>query len=658
MISIFRDFTKSWVFTLLMGLLILSFAVFGLHDVFSSSGGNNVVTAGRRVVSDAEFKERVEQMKAQYASEHGGESPSNEDFVKSGEHKQVLNQLANQLAFAAWLEKERIQPSAKLLVEQITKERAFQNSVTGRFDKTTYKAALARNGQTETAFERDVLDQIASVQFARAAFAGLRAPRVFAATQAAFELQTRDLSYVVVSPNSIVLPGKPTDADITKFYDENREQLTVPELRQASLILFNSAAVGNAQVDEETLKKAYEAQIGTLKTPELRTFVEVTAPDMNAANAISAAIKSGQTPEAAAKAHNGKVLTFTAQAKGAVPDAKVGDAAFAMAAGDVSGAIQGDLAAAVVKMGDIKAGTTPSYESARPRLLEQAQKDKALDKLNQVTHAFADAMAAGEDFDATAKKLGLQIRELPTLTAQGQAIDPKTGQPYMDANTRRPVDYSAYPGFSNVLKNIYNLQPGGASDVESLGEEQYFAVKLNTVKPSGPVPLDDMMKARLAMVWQQQKVAAAVSEKADDVAARLRKGESLEKISAEVKSPVQKGPGVTRQAAVQKLGQGAGSRIFTAKPGDAFQAQVDQVAFIVGKVDAIHQGSPEEANQLAANVGPQLANTFKQDIGVTAPAAARETIKTKIYPGTAERALGVTPTETDAKAKDSGKKKS
>lgn len=658
MISIFRDFTKSWAFKILMGVLVASFAVFGLHDVFSSAGGNNVVTAGRRVVSDGEFKQKFEQVKEQYASEHNGEALSNEDFVKSGQYVQMLNQLADQLALAAWFERQGIQPSAKLLVEQVTKEPAFQNTVTGRFDKTTYKAVLQRNGQTENTFERHVLDQIATVQYAQAAFAGIRPPRVFAATQAAFELQTRDLSYLVVSPQSVVLPGKPTDADVTKFYNDNRDRLTIPELRKASLVLFNTASVGSAQVDEETLKKAYQQQLDTLKTPELRTFVEVTAPDMNAAGAIAAALKAGQTPEAAAKAHNGKVLPFNAQPKGAVPDAKVGDAAFAMAAGDVSAPIQGDLAVAVVKMGEIKPGATPSYESVRAKLAEQAQKDKALDKLNQVTHAFADAMAAGEDFNATAQKLGLKIVDLPTFTAQGQAVDPKTGQPYMDARTGRPVDYSTYPGFTAVLRDIFQLQPGSASDVETLGEGQYFAVRLNAVQPAGPVPLDDALRARLAVAWQQQKVAALVEDKANEVVARLRKGEALEKVAADIKSPVQKTPGVTRQAAVQKVGPGVGGRIFAVKPGEPFQAQIAEVAFVVGKIDAVHQGSPEAANQLAASLGPQLANSFKQDIGATAPAAARSAIKTAIFPTTAARALDVAPPEGEAKTKDSGKKKS
>jgi peptidyl-prolyl cis-trans isomerase D len=656
MISIFRDFTKSWIFTLLMALLILSFAVFGLRDVFSPVGGNNVITAGRRVMTDDEFKDWFSKFREQYPNQHNGETISAEDFVARGWYIEALNEQANQLALTAWFESQHIQPSTKLLVEQIAKYPNFQNTATGVFDKMVYKQALARAGYTETRFERDTVDQIAAAQYSQAAFAGVHTPRVFAATQAAFALQTRDISYVVVTPNSVPAPGKPTDADIQKFYQDNIDRLTIPELRQASLIVFNTSSFSNdAKVDDATLQKAYQRELETLKTPETRSFVEIIAPDMNAAAAISAAVKAGQMPDAAAKAHGGKVLPFTAVAKANVPDQKIADAVFSLGSGEVSAPIQGDLGIAVVKIGEIKAGETPSFESQRAKLIEQVTKDKALDKLNQVTHAFADAMAAGENFDATASKLGLKIIQLPAFTAQGQAVDAKTGQPMVNPKTGQPVNYAAYPGFAAVLKDIFNLQPGTASDVESLGEGQYFAVKLNTVKASGPVPLDDALRARLAGAWQAQKVSLAVEAKADDIMARLKQGESFEKIAAEVKSPLDKKPGVNRQVAMQNFG-GAGARMFAVKAGETFQAQVNEVAFVVGRIDAIHQGTPEAANQLAPSIAPQLTNSFKQDIATITPKAARQAVKTKTYPDTALRALGVTPPDT--KGAKSGKKKS
>jgi peptidyl-prolyl cis-trans isomerase D len=67
MISLLRDFTKSWIFTALMGLLIASFAVFGLRDVFGSAAGNDVIVAGDRHVTADEFKQQFDNYKTQQA---------------------------------------------------------------------------------------------------------------------------------------------------------------------------------------------------------------------------------------------------------------------------------------------------------------------------------------------------------------------------------------------------------------------------------------------------------------------------------------------------------------------------------------------------------------------------------------------------------------
>ena len=70
MISLFRDFTKSWIFTALMALLIASFAVFGLRDVFGSAGLNSVVTAGDRKVTSQQFKTQFDNYKTQQAQRY------------------------------------------------------------------------------------------------------------------------------------------------------------------------------------------------------------------------------------------------------------------------------------------------------------------------------------------------------------------------------------------------------------------------------------------------------------------------------------------------------------------------------------------------------------------------------------------------------------
>lgn len=632
MITLFREFTKSWIFKGLMVLLVASFAVFGLRDVFSKVGGDNVVTAGSRKVTSREFKDDFERYKQNYTQQNQGQSITPEQFVESGDHVQMLNELADQTAFAAWLDSLGVKPSAKMIVAEIAKIPAFFNSVTGRFDKDTYREMLARNQMTEKQLEDSIADEIASQQYLTASVAGFKAPRIYAASQAAMTLQNRDASIFVVNEKNIAMPAPPTDADITAFYNSRLQQLQLPELRQASLVRFDPASyVKSITIDEAEVRKLYDARLKTLATPETRSFVQVTTQSAADASAISSALKSGQTPEDAAKAHKGQVITYDQKPQTAVPDAKIAAAAFGLKTGEVSGAIQGELGYAVIRMGDIKTGATPSYESVHAELAQEYVKEQAANRVNKDSNAFSDAIRAGKDFEATAKELGLTVLKLEPMTAQGQTNNPQAN----------------YSKFTPLVKAIYDLpSAGSASDVEELGDGQYFAVRLDAVKPAGAPPLAQI-KGELAQYWMAEKVAGLVQAKADEALARLKKGEAFTAVAASLNAPIKPLNGLNR-AMVQQSGlpQALAGRIFGGEANENFTVPLNQVNIAVGHIDAIHQADAQQANAMSTAIRGQMTQSIQRDIALTTRSGARTAVKTQIYPNTAVVALGVTPPDT------------
>jgi peptidyl-prolyl cis-trans isomerase D len=636
MISILRAFTKSWIFQGILVLLIASFAIYGLRDVFGSHPTNAVITAGSRTFSDQDFKRDFENYKRSYTEQNQGQTFSPDDFVAAGQHLAMVDQLADQVGLSAWLDQIGVTPSKQLIGQQVAKGQAFINPVTGRVDKETYVKVLAENGMDPATFERDLSDQIATAQYGDAALAGLKAPRIAAAVEAAFATQTRDASYFVLSPDTVAKPGTPSDADLQAFYKAHTKDLTIPELRTAVMVKFNPADIApTIPADEDALKKAYEAQKSTLGTPEQRTFVEVTAPNAGAANAISAALKAGKSPDAAAAANGGKVIAYQAKAQADVPDAKIAAAAFALKAGDVSGPVSGDLGMGVVKVTDVKPGSAPTFEAARAKLLADYQQAKAADKINQIVNDFQKAHDSGEPFDTTVQKMGLKVVPLQPMTAQGRTANPQ-------------VDYSRFP---KVVQDVYSLQVGQSSDVEEFGNGQYFAVKLVSDKPAGPPPFDQM-KPQLAQFWTMDKEATAIGAAADQAMARLNAGEKLEKVAADLHVTVQTATGVDRGDSAKKLNnQMLTGHIFMAKPGETFQAAADRLHIAVGRLDAIHQTTPAAAAAAAAAIRPQFTNSMAEDLGTVTRKAARAAMKTKTYPDVAVRAIGVTPADQSSSSK-------
>jgi peptidyl-prolyl cis-trans isomerase D len=645
MISLLRDFTKSWIFTALMGLLIASFAVFGLRDVFGSAAGNDVIVAGDRHVTADEFKQQFDNYKTQQAQQNNGQTISNDDFVNSGAYLQMLDAIAGQTAFSAWLDKLGVKATPNMIAKQLANYQAFFNPVTGRFDKDTYRSVLAQHQLNQIEFEKSIADDLAVQQYSQAALNGVKAPRILAALEAANELQSRDARIFTLSPNNVAHPAPPSDAQLQAYYNDRKAQLQLPELRTASIIRFSAADYEKSiQVSDTDLKALYDKELPTLKTPETRSFTEISAPDAAAANAIAADLKAGKAPADTARAHKGNVITYADKAQSDIPDAKIAAAAFALKQGETSGAVQGDLGYAVLRIDSVKGGDTPSFEQARAKLADDYRKNKAADTVNDLVHKFQDAHDAGDDFAATAAKLGLKINTLPPMTSEGKTANPQ-------------VDYSQYP---DVVKAIFDLGAvGSTSDVQRLSDGEYFALKLDADKPAGPPPLAEI-KPQLTQYYMTEKMAEAVQAKADEAKARLDKGEDFAKVAADYKSPVQNLTSLDRVKARQSnIPASLANSIFSGQTGDRFEAVGDKsgMVYVVGRIDAIHQADVTAANTMAASARPQMGQLLGRDIASITETAARNLVKTRTYPAAAAKALGVTPpapqkTDSTKKARD------
>jgi peptidyl-prolyl cis-trans isomerase D len=128
MLAAIRAFAKSWIAAVLIGLLIVSFAVFGIRDVFRGHVSNAVITAGSRTVTANDFRREFDMFRKR-AEQQMGQPVTAEVAAENGLDRQVLQGLATRESFAELLHRMGIRPSDKLIVEQIAKIPAFFNPV-------------------------------------------------------------------------------------------------------------------------------------------------------------------------------------------------------------------------------------------------------------------------------------------------------------------------------------------------------------------------------------------------------------------------------------------------------------------------------------------------------------------------------------------------
>ena len=449
MLSNIRAFAKSPSAAVLIGLLVVSFAVFGITDVFKGRvAGDAVITAGSRNLSPADFKREFDGYKSR-VEQQVGQPITVEAAAANGLDRRVLEGLAGREAFAELVRKIGIVPSDKFIVQEINKIPAFFDQVSGRFDRKAYEQRLGENGLTPAKFESIMRDEIAQQHVGTGLVAGLRVPRAYTALGAIYAMESRDIAYFPVEPSSVPQPPAPTDAQLTAFMKENAAQLTRPEFRVLTVVRFSPQLVSSAiTIDEAELKKRFDFRKDTLSTPETRTVLQIPAKDPATAQQIGQRLTKGETPAAIAKSLGVEVLTYDNKPKTAIPDRKIADAAFRMLPGQMA-PVPGDLGLAVVKVVSATPGRAVTLDEVRPVLEAEIRKDAAAEKVYALTQAYDDAHQGGSSLPDAAQKAGVPSVTIGPLAKTGRDLQ---GQPVQGLTQK-------------LVETAFNLPAGGESEV-------------------------------------------------------------------------------------------------------------------------------------------------------------------------------------------------
>lgn len=634
MLANIRSFAKSGFATVLIGLLIVSFGVWGVRDVFNGQVTNQVIVAGKRTLGPQDFKAEFDQAR-KGLEQQVGQPVSQELAVENKFDVRLLDELATREAFAALLQKIGVHPSDKLISDQIEKIPAFFDRVSGRFDKTLYAQTLGQNNLTVPRFEANIRDEIAQQQVVSALVNGLRVPRAYSALGAIYGTENRDIGYFAIDPRAVPAVAAPTDAQLTKFMNENAAALMKPEYRVLTVVRFSPAIMGaGLPVTEADIQKQFDFRKDTLNKPELRSLVQIPGKDAKTAQAIAGRLAKGENASVIAKSVGVEAIAYADKPRTAIADPKVGAAAFGMAAGAVQ-VVQGDLGPAVVKVDKITPGHVATIAEVRPMLEAEARKTVAAEKVEELSQKYDDAHAGGASLTESAQKAGV-----PTLT-----VGP-VSQQGGDPQGQRAANVSP-----KLVQIAFGLPQGGESEIEDEGNGEYFAVRVEKIIPKALPPLDEV-RSRLTQVWMARETAKRLQTKADELVARLKKGESLEAVAASVGASVSHAAGLDRQNAGQnkELSQEALGKGFGAKTGETFTAEnAKAFGLIVGKLEAIRAPVPVQIARITEDSRPQMTMAIFREIGVDARKAARNTIKPKIYPNVARAALGLEPIDPKAK---------
>ena len=626
MISGFRAFAKSKWAIALFALLILSFAIVGgtQTDIFGNLGPRNVIDAGDRSLTPAQFRADIDRIRSN-AQEQQGRPVTLEDLVAENVHIQFLESQTRRLGFLNWARQAGIRIDESLVLDRIREIPDFFDPITGRFDEDTYQRLLAAQNITPVQLEDEFRDTAVSEHFAAAVAAGLRAPRVYGALLAARAFETRDGRWFAVTQAMAGATPPPTDAQLQAFLSENAAQLRRPEFRGVSVIVFSDPPnAPRPAIAEEQIVERFNFRREALSTPERRSFVTLTVADRAAAERIAAALRAGQSPQAVAEANDIEAVPYVDQPRGAVADPAIGAAVFGLQANQVSAPIQGRVGFTIARLTAITPGQEATLDSVRDAVVQELQLEAARARVFERVEAYEKARAEGKTLDQAVREVGARVVQLPPFTREGRLPD---GQPL-----------NAPP---QILENAYALAQGAESEVVDAGQGQYFVVRVDRVQPAA-LPALAEIREPLAQRWTQRENARRLSALADRLAARVRGGEDIAAVAASAGATLQTRSGVQQNAEAQAdVGDGVLQGLFGQGRGQVFTGPASETSFVVGRVDAIRPANAATSAPLADQIRPRIANEFVSAIGEVLVGAAAVRSKAENDPALALQTLGI-----------------
>ncbi len=610
MLQSFRNASKTWLVKLLLGLLVVSFGVWGINDWVRGGGVQNLATVGDQTVSGSQYSRELSRTLENLAQQSGSRL-SAEEAKALGVNKQVRDSLITTAAIDSLGSKLGITYGAEQIVRETQTNPAFLDAQ-GKFDAAVFRSRLASAGLNEDSF-------VASERTGRTR-AALRSaaelpvvPKTLSEAQSLFINEQRTAHFFTVTADEKDVPP-PNDSDLKKFFDEHATRYIDPEFRSVVILKVEPQDVASKiTISQQEIEDGYKKFMLEYFQPEKRSLLQLSFPDEAAALKAKQRLDAGEdlmkiATELGAKESD---VTLANKTKDDFFDEAIANAAFSLPVNTVSAPVKGGLATVLLKVTSMVPAKQPALDELKPQLTARLQLEKAREELQSVYDAVEDARAGQTKFEDIATKAGLPITTIPALSQTG---NDRTGKPVV------------IPGGQDMLKAIFGSDVGVENDAITL-PEGYIWYDVREVIPSAPMKFDNV-KQLVTTDWKATRLRTAAEDKAKALVDRLKQGETLEAVAASLNATIKETKPMKRNEAQEDFDSASVSAMF-AQPeaGFTYALQGDGKSATLIVVSKILPPAAEVANQQQTD---QLQTTINQDMSLSYLDSVKATTKISI----------------------------
>jgi len=526
MLQSMRDNLKGSVAFILVGLLIVPLALFGVDQFFTGGSSTGAIASvNDRDISDIDLQRAIYRQRQQLLSQYGDQLPA--DFISDERLRApVLEGLIQQTALIQAAIEGGMTISNTGLDKVIVELPQFQQD--GTFDRDLFIQGVRRLGYTPTTYRTALREDLISNQLRSSLIgSGFTTERELT-TAVGLSRQTRNFTWVTLPLGDLQESVVLSDDEVNTYYEDNKATfLTEEQVAIEYIELQASDIAATITVTEEQLRTQYEQQMAAFNANTEREAAHILIENgdnaqqklaelqekLAAGVAFDELVKT-YSDDPASKDNNG-YLGFTT---GDVFPVEFEDALALLEEGQVSAPVDTDAGTHIIKLVSIQQQEPPTFEQERVSI-EQTL------KLAQAQEIFVEQLEALKDLAYNAESLDTVGEQLDLPVKRSELFSRTTGAAVV-ADARL-----VSAAFSDQV-----LIEGHTSQIIELTNDRVAVVNKIDHKPVRTLSLDEkrddivttlkLEKAKAQLVEQADSLKQAIDE-GGDIAA-LAKQQSLQ----------------------------------------------------------------------------------------------------------------------------------
>lgn len=619
----FRKLARFIILFVLFGMLIVSFAFWGIGDMLRTDGRSTEVAhvGGTRLplygwiggspvyvneVRD-QFNRQLEAIQRQT-----GQRPEPEQALRFGLHVRALEEVIQRAVLDYAIQQFGLTVSDAEVQAAIARNPAFQGTG-GAFDPLLFRNRLQQARLSEVQFVAETRREIAAGQlFAVVRSDGL-SPKSLRDDIFKAESEKRVAETIYVPDAIIVDVPKPTPEQLGAYFEANKTKFQIPEFRAFSYIMLTvDDILPQIAVSADQLKQEYEARAAEFGTAEKRDVDQAMADTEVKAKAIIAAAATGKSLEDAAKEVLGTadgVIKLGPVTKKELPPGPLADGIFGLPEGIAPAPIQSPLGWHIVRINKIEVGKAVPFDEVKEKLEKDMRAQQAPDLLIKLVTDFERTLGKTQSMKTAAEELGLKIKTYENVDARGQ-----------DSTGKQVV---IGPAAAELVQAAFATRESAESELLETQRGEYFVVHTDRITPAR-VPALNEVEPTVVEAWQAEERKKLADAKVKAAVEQANAGTDLATIAKDLGTEMRTAKAVTRfeADAGNYLSQPVVVELFKLAPGKTQAVRTGDGSVIV-RVKQVEPPDLTKDKEALDRFGKQLDTMMANDLILELIAALR-----------------------------------